>query len=79
MQRTLHIAVMATALCGAVASAQSNIDPDDKFAWGENIGWTNWRDANDTDDGVEVEYTTTRGTNTVFIKAGTFGKNLRHW
>ena len=35
--------------------------------------------ATHTDDGVEVEYTTTRGTKTVFIKAGTFGKNLRHW
>lgn len=32
-----------------------------------------------SDEGVEVEYTTRRGTNTVFIKAGTFGKNLRHW
>jgi hypothetical protein len=35
--------------------AQSNIDPDHKFAWGENIGWTNWRDANGTADGVVVD------------------------
>ncbi len=35
--------------------------------------------ADHSDEGVEVEYTTRRGTNTVFIKAGTFGKNLRHW
>ena len=35
--------------------------------------------ADHSDEGVEVEYTTRRGTNTVFVKAGTFGKNLRHW
>ncbi len=35
--------------------------------------------ADHSDEGVEVEYTTRRGTSTVFVKAGTFGKNLRHW
>lgn len=43
-----------TVLCAAVTSlsaalpaalAQSNIDPANKVAWGENIGWTNWHDA----------------------------------
>ena len=36
------------------ARAQSNIDPAHKFAWGENIGWTNWRDADATAQGVRV-------------------------
>ncbi|MEM7166737.1 MAG: hypothetical protein AAF581_14820 [Planctomycetota bacterium] len=38
-------------------SAQSNIDPADKFGWGENIGWTNWFDANGGVDGVFVDST----------------------
>lgn len=29
------------------AMAQPNIDPTNKRAWGENVGWTNWRDAGD--------------------------------
>jgi len=32
--------------------AQSNIDPTDKYAWGENVGWTNWRDADGGAAGV---------------------------
>ncbi len=35
--------------------AQSNISATDKFAWGENIGWLNWRDANGTTSGVIVQ------------------------
>jgi hypothetical protein len=34
--------------------AQSNVDSVNKFAWCENVGWTNWRDANGTNDGVIV-------------------------
>lgn len=41
-------------LLSAPVAAQSNIDPDHKFAWGENIGWTNWRDADSSDAGVVV-------------------------
>jgi hypothetical protein len=29
----------------AAAFAQTNIDATNKFAWGENIGWMNWRDS----------------------------------
>lgn len=38
------------------AFAQSNIDSTvpDKYGWGENIGWTNWRDANGATQGVSV-------------------------
>ena len=53
MQR---ITVMTTAalLLSVVAIGQSNIDPEHKWAWGENIGWTNWYDANGGLDGVIV-------------------------
>ncbi len=34
--------------------AQSTIDATLKHAWGENIGWTNWRDANSATQGVRV-------------------------
>jgi hypothetical protein len=36
------------------STAQSNIDPAQRFAWSENIGWTNWRYASDAADGVRV-------------------------
>jgi hypothetical protein len=38
-----HLA-LAIAAAG-IARAQSNVDPTDKLAWGENVGWLNWRDA----------------------------------
>lgn len=44
----------ATAVALAFVGGTSNIDPDNKFAWGENAGWLNWRDANAADDGVVV-------------------------
>ena len=53
MQR-MTIITTAILLLPVVAPAQSNIDPEHKWAWGENIGWTNWYDANDGLDGVIV-------------------------
>ncbi len=49
--------LIAAGFTAAAALGQSNIDPAHKFAWGENVGWTNWRDAGDPDDaqGVRVE------------------------
>jgi len=47
-------------VCGVVAlgaqtaAAQTNVNPVDKFAWGENIGFLNFYDANATMDGVAV-------------------------
>lgn len=38
----------------ATALAQSNIDPAHKFAWQENCGWLNWRDAHAGSQGVRV-------------------------
>src|SRR6266446_8078304 len=49
----------ACLLCGLVSSAlvaQSNIDNTvpDKYAWCENVGWTNWYDANNGTQGVNI-------------------------
>jgi hypothetical protein len=46
---------LALALTGGLL-AQSNVDNvvPNKFGWGENVGWTNWRDANGALDGVHV-------------------------
>ena len=43
-------------LCVAAASgvAQTNVDATDKFAWHENVGWSNWADANAGADGARV-------------------------
>ena len=35
----------------------SNIHPDYRYGWGENIGWLNWRDADGSDAGVIVHET----------------------
>ena len=39
-------ALIGMALACSAACGQTVIDPANKFAWGENIGWTNWADAN---------------------------------
>ncbi len=57
MQRATHACLplaMVVAFAG-IALGQSNISPAKKYAWGENVGWTNWRDANGGADGVVVE------------------------
>ena len=38
--------------CAAIVTADSNVTAGKEFAWGENIGWLNWRDANGGVDGV---------------------------
>ena len=58
MERILYPRIVTLfALTASIASGQSNIDPAHKFAWGENIGWTNWWDANDAAQGVVVNDT----------------------
>jgi len=68
MRRTIHIAVIvcvsaATALIGA-----TNINPYQKWGWGENIGWTNWRDANGGNEGVHIGVT--------FLSGYIWGENV---
>lgn len=53
--RRILIASIATLGLAAAALSQSNIDPANKFAWGENMGWTNWQhDRPNPGDGVVV-------------------------
>lgn len=48
-------------LAVGVALAASTVDSVNKYAWTENVGWTNWRDANATSQGVEVRANHLRG------------------
>lgn len=56
MRRITLLSLVVLGLLGGLAIAQSNIDSSvpDKYAWGENVGWTNWRDANGALQGVNV-------------------------
>ncbi|MEZ6235479.1 MAG: GC-type dockerin domain-anchored protein [Phycisphaerales bacterium] len=56
MRRTLAATpLLALAAASTPALAQlSDIDANHKHAWGENIGWTNWRDANAASQGVRL-------------------------
>ena len=51
----VRIAITTILAFNTVALAQSNIDDDHKYAWTENCGWTNWRDADGTNAGVIVD------------------------
>ena len=53
MIRPFELLVCA-AVCASTGAASSNIDPVDKFAWSENTGWLNWRDADAAAAGVSV-------------------------
>ena len=57
MRYTILTTIAAIGLLASDAVAQSNIDPVQKYAWGENVGWTNWRDADGTNAGVVVSGT----------------------
>ncbi|MFQ5424056.1 MAG: hypothetical protein ACE5F9_08750 [Phycisphaerae bacterium] len=50
----MFVAGLASLGFAARATAQSNVDSTNKFAWGENIGWANWLDAGAGADGVLV-------------------------
>ncbi|MCC6426571.1 MAG: EF-hand domain-containing protein [Phycisphaerales bacterium] len=54
LSRSLLAAALPVALMGSTALAQSNVDPVNKYTWGENIGFMNWRDANNDLSGVAV-------------------------
>ena len=40
-----HLILTASIAITAQSHAQSNISATNKFSWGENTGWMNWRDA----------------------------------
>lgn len=56
MNRVTAISSLVTLICTAVLLAQSNIDNSvpNKHAWGENVGWTNWRGEATPGQGVLV-------------------------
>ncbi len=54
MKNTLSNLIALTLVAAPVASAATNIDATKKYAWTENCGWTNWRDANGGSQGVNV-------------------------
>lgn len=47
---------MVVVSIACVALAVSNVNSTDKFSWGENIGWMNWRDSGSPsgDQGVNI-------------------------
>jgi hypothetical protein len=59
--------VIPLALASA-AFGQSNIDSVHKYAWQENCGWTNWRDAGGGTQGVKV--------NPTFLQGYAWGENI---
>ncbi len=64
----------AFALLATPALAQnSNINSVSKFAWGENVGWTNWRDANSTTQGVRIRPSISSPT---FLSGFIWGENI---
>lgn len=40
--RTIAGNITCLIVLASYAQAQSNVNPDHKWAWGENIGWLNW-------------------------------------
>jgi hypothetical protein len=63
------LAACLLAVSASVAAAQSDIDPDHKFAWGENIGWTNWQhDRPNPGDGVVISAT--------YLSGFVYGENI---
>jgi hypothetical protein len=45
LRRSALVSTATLMLAGAALGQVSNVDATNKFAWGENIGWLNWRDA----------------------------------
>ncbi len=58
MTKFAYLMVFSCLLSVELALAQSNIDPEHKWAWSENCGWTNWQhDAPQPGDGVFITQT----------------------
>lgn len=61
MKRWIPATVVLVACASQRAAAQSNIDPLNRHAWSENIGWTNWRGESTPAQGVFVHGTYLEG------------------
>lgn len=55
--RHILIAMLVSCAAGVTVFGASNVHPLHPYAWGEGIGWLNWRDANGGADGVCVHAT----------------------
>jgi hypothetical protein len=67
MRQSNAFIVILVWMGSGIAAGQSNIDPERKHAWSESAGWTNWRDANDSSQGVVVSDT--------FLSGHVWGEN----
>jgi len=56
--------------------ADSNIDDDAKFAWSENAGWLNWRDANGSADDVRFRRVFNDPVNQGYLEGWIWSENL---
>ncbi len=54
MPKTLYTTVIVAIFAAGAMSVPSNVLTTEKYAWGENVGWLNFRDANTHADGVYV-------------------------
>lgn len=54
MKTHISLAIIMITSVASGASAQSNISALRKWSWGENIGWMNWRDADNGVQGVRL-------------------------
>ena len=68
MNRRTALRVLLPLVLASPALGQTSIAPNHKHAWGENIGWTNWRDANGGSQGVRVHAT--------FLSGFIWGENV---
>lgn len=69
MNATIRVAAVLVALgVTATTYGQSNLSATDKYAWGENVGWLNWRDADGALAGVQIHPT--------FLSGHVWGENI---
>jgi hypothetical protein len=61
MNRMIYTITIIAIFAAGAFSVPSNVLTTEKFAWGENVGWLNWRDANAHLDGVYVGGSFLRG------------------
>lgn len=71
MRTTLALAVLGAAAASASAQPLSNVRDNAKFSWAENVGFLNWRDAEDDTKGVRVRFTSGG-----FLSGHIWGENI---
>ncbi len=54
MRHQMILSMLMAAGAVTLAAIPSNILPDHKFSWGQNVGWMNWRDVDGRGSGAVV-------------------------